>query len=381
MHRCYNLPHAEEAAPRLRTYKGETVKTLAIDIGAGTQDILLHDTEKQLENCVRLVLPSPGILLTRRVAETTASGADLFLRGHTVGGGALSRAVKRHLASGRRVFAQSGAALTIRNNLEDVAAMGIEVRDEPPPGFEGVTVCLDELDLSFLEGLLDAVGESLEGIGAAAVAVQDHGAYRRGESNRKTRLEHMRRRLSENSDPRALAYLAGEVPQEFPRLASAARRLSQQLDRDRLLVMDTAPAAAAGCLVDRGVSALRDGNLLLINAGNGHTLACLMAEGRVTAVLEHHTRRLEPAAFASYLEAFCAGEARDDDAFMADGHGLFYLEKPPRMKDLDLVALTGPNRELLEGTGIDVYYPSPGGDMMMTGPMGLVASLFFRLGI
>ena len=34
--------------------------------------------------------------------------------------------------------------------------------------------------------------------------------------------------------------------------------------------------------------------------------------------------------------------------------------------------MTGPNRALMRGAALELYYPSPGGDMMMTGPMGLV---------
>jgi uncharacterized protein (DUF1786 family) len=143
--------------------------------------------------------------------------------------------------------------------------------------------------------------------------------------------------------------------------------------------MDTSPAAVVGCLADREVARRAKEKLLLMNVGNGHTMAAICDGGRVIAVLEHHTRFLEPTTFASYLESFCSGQASDDDDFMASGHGLFYLEKPPGMKALDMIAVTGPHRELLEGTGLDYYYPAPGGDMMMTGPMGLVKALEYRL--
>lgn len=353
-------------------------KILALDIGAGTQDVLLYDAGKKLENCVRLVLPSPGSLLAETVERLHGReprGKDLFIEGYTVGGGALSRAVKRWLASGNRVFATGAAALSLRNNLADVRSMGVEIAEAPPPDFDGVAVHADELDLEPLRAFLLSCGEDLGRLDAAAVAVQDHGAYETGQSNRKTRLAHMRRRLEENPDPLALSYPAGEVPAAFPRMVSAVRRLREQLACESILVMDTAPAAIAGCLADPYVAARASGNLLLINAGNGHTLACITRGGKVTALLEHHTGRLQPASFASYLEAFCRGEAREEDEYMASGHGLFYLDHPPGMGAIDLIAVTGPNRELLEGTGLDVYHPSPGGDMMMTGPVGLVSSL------
>ncbi|RJP32459.1 MAG: pyruvate formate lyase-activating protein [Actinobacteria bacterium] len=356
------------------------MKILAMDIGAGTQDILLYDSEKQLENCIKMVLPSPSSLLAARVDAIGAEGRDLFVSGHTVGGGSFSRAVKRHLSSGLHVYMTAAAACSIRNNLADVAALGIEVREKPPPGFSGAVLEADEIDLGPLRRTLEAVGEDMDGVAAAAVAVQDHGAYRSGESNRKTRLSLMRGRLGENPDPLALSYLADEVPGIFPRMISAASRVREQLPCEHIMLMDTAPAAVAGCLADPRVVEKAGGNLLLINAGNGHTLACLTQGGNVAALLEHHTKRLQPIPFASYLEDFCRGKARDGDEYMASGHGLFYIGDPPGMEELDMIAITGPNRELLEGSGLPVYYPSPGGDMMMTGPMGLVKSLLMRLG-
>lgn len=356
------------------------MKILAIDIGAGTQDILLYDSNKQLENCVKLVLPSPSSLLAAEVARIAERGKDIFIDGYTIGGGALSHEIKRHMASGRRIIMTPSAAYTIRNNLDDVAAKGIEIRDDPPRDLEMATVNLDELNLSPLRDLLASVGENSDEIRAVGVAVQDHGAYRSGESNRKTRLSQMRSRLEENSNPLSLSYLSAEVPDAFPRMVSAAKRLGEQLPSKQILIMDTAPAAVAGCLTDKHVSEMADGNLLLINAGNGHTLACILRRGGIIALLEHHTRQLEAGSFARYLEAFCAGDAKDDDAYMASGHGLFYLEEPPGTGNLDLIAITGPNRDLLEGTALDFYYPSPGGDMMMTGPMGLVEAVKHKLG-
>jgi uncharacterized protein (DUF1786 family) len=349
------------------------VKILAVDIGAGTRDILLFDTEKQLENCIKLVLPSPGPLFAARVAEETARAVDLYFRGCVIGGGSFSRAVKRHVAAGRHVYMQAPTAFCLRNNLEDIMATGVELVEGIPDGFSGTVIELDELDLAPLESLLLTVGESLEEVDAAAVAVQDHGAYPTGASNRKTRLAFMRERLRDDPRPARLAFRENEVPDQFPRMRSAMGRLRDQLSSRSLLVMDTAPAAVAGCLADREVEERLDGNVLIINAGNGHTMCCLLSGGDIVGLLEHHTKYLEPpAVFGAYLELFCDGKARDEDEYMQRGHGLFYLADPPGFDHIDLVAVTGPNRALMRGSGLDIYYPSPGGDMMMTGPMGLV---------
>lgn len=348
------------------------MRVLALDVGMGTLDVLLYDSGRRLENCTRMVLPSPTRLLASRLEEAAAAGRDLFITGHTVGGGPFSRSVKRVLAAGRKVYMTPAAALSIRNNLEDVASLGIEIVNSPPPGFSGTTITADELHLRPLADFLALHGEDPDHLDGVAVAVQDHGTYLPGESNRKTRLRHMRQRLEAEPRPTALAMLSGEVPDAFPRLASAARRAGEQFPSCRILVMDTTPAAVAGCLADPLVASRAPGNILLVNAGNGHTLACILSGGRVVGLLEHHTHRLDPGVFADYLRLFCDGGARDEDPFMAEGHGLFYLGEAPGWKNLDLVAVTGPNRGLFQDAGLDAYFPAPGGDMMMTGPLGLV---------
>jgi uncharacterized protein (DUF1786 family) len=354
-------------------------KILAIDIGAGTQDILLFDSSKKLENCIKLVLPSPSQTMSSRLLQMAENNREVFIAGHTVGGGALAHALK-DLAASHRIIMTPAAAYTVRNNLEDVIASGIEIREEAArsPGIP--LISLDELNLAPLELLFNSLNESVEEVSAGAVAVQDHGSYESGRSNRKTRLSFMKKVLEGDPRPLALSYLDGDAPPLFPRMTSAASRMREQLPGRPVVVMDTSPAAVAGCLSDKKVAEHAKGNLLLINAGNGHTLACILQDRRIVALLEHHTRQLQPDSFAAYLEAFCDGKARDEDGFMASGHGLFYLKRPPGMHGLDMIGITGPNREILEGTGIDFYYPTPGGDMMMTGPMGLVEAAMHRIG-
>ena len=47
------------------------MKLLAIDVGMGTQDILLYDSEKNIENCFKMVLPSQTQIIARRIAVET----------------------------------------------------------------------------------------------------------------------------------------------------------------------------------------------------------------------------------------------------------------------------------------------------------------------
>ena len=41
------------------------MRILAIDVGTGTQDIMIYDTTKELENAIKLVLPSPYLYISQ----------------------------------------------------------------------------------------------------------------------------------------------------------------------------------------------------------------------------------------------------------------------------------------------------------------------------
>jgi uncharacterized protein (DUF1786 family) len=54
------------------------VRILAVDVGTGTQDILLFDSEKELENCVQMVMPSPTQLVASQIRQATAEGEGIL---------------------------------------------------------------------------------------------------------------------------------------------------------------------------------------------------------------------------------------------------------------------------------------------------------------
>src|SRR5512138_832636 len=98
---------------------------LAIDVGAGTQDILLYREDIPLEGSTKMVLPSQTIIVGGRIEQARAKGKDIFLRGPTMGGGASTAAIRWHLAAGLKVYATPLAAATINDNLERVKALGV----------------------------------------------------------------------------------------------------------------------------------------------------------------------------------------------------------------------------------------------------------------
>jgi uncharacterized protein (DUF1786 family) len=348
------------------------MKILAIDIGAGTEDVLLYDDEKRsIENCIKMVLPSPCQVFAEKIRTVTCQGRDLFVKGDTIGGGPFSHALRKHVEAGLRVCMTENAAYTVRNNLDQVKEMGIEiVEDSGPENFEGETIILEEVNIDKLRGLLKFFGETFSDIDFVAIAVQDHGVFPEEMSNRRFRINKMRELLEKNPKPEAFAFRENEIPPYYPRMKSAVHASKRQLPNARVLVMDTSPDAILGCLMDPVVK--NADPILAVNVGNGHTMAAIVSKGEITAVLEHHTRLLNPQKMEELLRDFADGKLSDDEVFEDNGHGMFYFSKPLGFSEIEKVVVTGPNRKVLAETGLCVHFATPAGDVMMSGPIGLV---------
>jgi uncharacterized protein (DUF1786 family) len=349
------------------------VKVLALDIGAGTEDVLLFDSQKKnIENCIKLVLPSPSPVFATKVREATQLHRDIFVRGDIIGGGAFSNALKEHVDKGFRVIITEKAAYTVRNDLDEVQQLGIEVvkGETKPKWFQGETLTTEEINLEQLQTFLTAFSETFADIDVVAIAVQDHGVFPKGTSNRRFRIQKIKELLKENPKPENLAFKEEEIPPCFLRMKSAAEASRRQLPNAKVLLMDTAPDAILGCMKDP--AAEKSDPVLAVNLGNGHTMAAIISHGEIIGVMEHHTRLLTPQKIERLLVDFADGKLTDAQVFQDSGHGLFFLAEPPGFSRMQKIAATGPNRSLLSDTKLQIHFAAPAGDVMMTGPVGLV---------
>lgn len=341
------------------------MKILAMDIGAGTQDILLYDSGKNIENCISLVLPTPSRILAERLKSIDG---NLYIHGDTIGGGALTASILRHLRKGYRVAMETSAAYSVRNDLDEVRSMGIEVGERPPAGgFQPLEI--RELDLGLLRGFLSNFGENLD-VEVVAVAVQDHGVAPQGVSDRTFRFERMEAMLRTDRRPETFHFVEDTVPGYYLRMSSAVRAV-KRASVGPVLIMDTAFSAILGCTDECS------GVCLVVNAGNGHTIAALLIERRIEGLYEHHTHELTPGMLEKDLRRFVRGELTSREVFEANGHGAITLK--PVDGEVPVI-VTGPNRGLFKGTTFRVSYAAPGGSTMMTGPMGLVKAALFQFG-
>lgn len=341
------------------------MRVLCVDVGTGTQDILLFDSEREIENCVQLVLPSPTQIVAARIRQATASGSPLLLTGRTMGGGPCAWAAEEHLRRGYAVFATPDAARTFDDELAKVEQMGVRLvaEDEAAELAGTVQIVMRDFDPSAIARALASFGVELD-VDAVAIAVFDHGNAPPGVSDRAFRFEYIAETVARN-DLTAFAYRREDIPERLTRMRAAAADAPLAVPT---VVMDTGPAAIVGALEDPVVRTAR--RPLVVNVGNFHTLAFYLADGRVLGIFEHHTGRLNRTRLEGYLAQLTNGSISNAEVFRDMGHGALVVgtsaERP------DLVAVTGPRRGVLDGSAVPIYLAVPHGAMMLAGCFGLL---------
>jgi uncharacterized protein (DUF1786 family) len=355
------------------------MKILSVDIGTGTQDIFLYQSELDIENGFKLVVPSPTIIVFRQIKKATREGNPILLTGVTMGGGPSHWAARDHAKAGFPVYATPDAARSFDDDLDQVRESGIQVISEDE--IKGLPdhprhLELKDFDFNAISLALGQFGVSLDDLDALALGVFDHGAAPAGYSDRQFRFDYLAERLRPESSEGAklsnLAFKRGEIPPKMTRLA-AVESSARSIDT-LLLVMDTAPAAVLGATLDPTVKSRKRN--LIANIGNFHTIAFRLKDQLVEGVFEHHTGLIDIQKLDQMLRSFAGGELTHQEIFDDHGHGS--LISSPEAYDLDEgsfnVVVTGPRRKLMGSSTLRPYYAAPFGDMMLTGCFGLLAA-------
>lgn len=349
------------------------MKLLSIDIGTGTQDVLLFDTELSPENGYKMVLPSPTLMVKRHLNRAAKEQKDVLLTGCMMGGGPSGWGVKDALSAGARVYATPDAAKSFDDDLDEVRAMGVTLvsPDEAarlPDAVERIE--MRDLDLDALRQAFSAFDVRLNDLDAVCAAVFDHGNAPVGVSDRKFRFEYLERRIRAANRLSAFAYRSEEILPEMTRLKAVAdSAISLPCP---LLVMDTAPAAVLGATLDPAFQ--RHERNLVLNIGNMHTLAFRLGPAGIEGVFEHHSGFLDLPHLEELLRSFAAGSLTNEDVFKDHGHGaLINCAEPLPMDNDDFnLIITGPRRGVMTGSALKPYFAAPYGDMMVCGCFGLV---------
>ncbi|HLA18926.1 MAG TPA: DUF1786 family protein [Dehalococcoidia bacterium] len=300
------------------------MRILAVDMGTGTQDILLFDSSQPVENALQMIMPSATEIAAGRIREATRGCRPVVLSGVTAGGGPCAWALERHLKAGLPAFATPEAAKTFDDDLEGVRRLGVTlVSEDEARRIEGERVRLRDLDLDAIGAAFTAfdVDTRFDGL---ALGCLDHGAAPPGYSDRLFRFDHLRRVVAARNDLRAFAYL----PQELPEYLTRARALMDAAGADVPAVfLDTGPAAALGALQDPHVAA-RDEQLVL-NLGNMHALAFHLRGTRILSLFEHHTGELSADQIVDFSRRLIDGPLAHEEVFGSKGHGVYYADPEP----------------------------------------------------
>lgn len=343
------------------------MRILAIDVGTGTQDILIYDTEKELENSIKLVLPSPHLYISQQMREIEN---DIYFKGEIMGGGKIKNSILEHMDKGYKVVMEPLCAKTIRDDLNQVKAIGIEIADKNKD-YKGYTkITMGDINITKLSEFL--LGYDLEfDFDKIAIAVQDHG-YNENLGDRDFRFEKIREKVSKPISPLKFGFKE-DLPEYFTRMQAVRRQIKNEGIEDIPLVMDTKFASIAGMCYDDVAKQLN--SYIVIDIGNGHTTAASIEDEKIQGVFEHHTSSLTGESLERYIKRLASGEITHEEVHEDYGHGAHVLNP---ISKIEKVIVSGPKRELIEKTNLDWHHAAPGGDVMMTGTVGLIKTTLGR---
>lgn len=355
-------------------------KILAVDIGTGTQDVLLFDSRLEVENSFKMVLPSPTMMVLRRLEQIAKRGNSVALYGFLMGGGPSSWGAERIMKAGGKVYATPQAALTFNDDLDAVRASGVIIVSEDEMAalpHEVERVELRDFDFLALEQTFTRFGIPMHDLDAVAVAVFDHGNAPMDYSDRQFRFDYLEQRIKSENCLSAFSYLSTHIPPIMTRLQAVANS-ANGFDCP-LVVMDTAPAAVLGATFDPLVSSIK--TRIIVNIGNFHTLAFRLSPQGIDGVFEHHTGLLDQPGLEKLVRKLADGTLTHNEVFDHHGHGavmfsrssIFDGNTPPA------IVVTGPRRNMLAGSTLKPYNAVPFGDMMIAGCFGLVEAAAYQL--
>lgn len=344
------------------------MRVLAIDVGTGTQDILLFDSSQPIENAFQLIMPSPTMIAAGRIRRATGARRAVAVNGTIAGGGPCHWALEDHLRAGLLAYATREASMTFDDDLDVVGRMGVTlVSDDEIGRLDADQVTLRDLDLAAIRAALAAfdVSGDFDGL---ALGCLDHGAAPLGYSDRLFRFDHLRRVVEQRNDLRAFACLPEEVPEYLTRARSVLACADEGVPT---VFLDTGPAAALGALQDPAVGELEE--QVVLNLGNMHALCFHLRGTQIISLYEHHTGEVTREQIEDFTERLVEGTLPHEDVFGSKGHGVYYASEntEPRTQNR-VVAVTGPQRGMLRGSRLEPYFAVPHGDMMVSGCFGLL---------
>ncbi len=342
---------------------------MMIDIGAGTMDILVYDSQTDLH--YKAVVKSP----VRYLAEKTAAiSGNLLVVGNEMGGGPITQLLMERTRKAEVVMSLSASA-TLNHDVQKVKSWGIKVvedeqADQLRHAKDYTLVTLSDLDAERIEQIVTSFGVPYA-FDAVVVCAQDHGVPEPGVSHLDFRHNMFTACLTDKPYPHTLLYPSAQVPKAMNRLKSIANTASQ-FPTDEVYVMDSGMAAILGASLDGRCRNKK--RFLVLDIATSHTVGAAMAGDRLAGFFEYHTQDITLERLEQLLRDLADGNISHEQILAEGGHGAF-LRQAVSFKTIETIVATGPKRRMLEDSQLPIEFGAPLGDNMMTGTVGLLEAL------
>ena len=348
---------------------------LMIDIGAGTMDILVYDTQTDLH--YKAVVKSP----VRHQAEKAAAVAgNLLVVGSEMGGGPITRVLIERTRKAQVVMSLSASA-TLNHDVQKVKSWGIKVVDDDQAdrlrgAQEYSLITLSDLEPGRIEQIVNSFGIPYA-FDAVAICAQDHGVPGPGISHLDFRHNMFTASLTEKPYPHTLLYRSDGVPATMNRLKSIADTAAQ-LPVDEVYVMDSGMAAILGASLDGRCRQKKV--FLVLDIATSHTVGAALAGNEIAGFFEYHTQDITLERLENLLRDLADGKISHKQILAEGGHGAF-LRQAVGFGAVETIVATGPKRKMLADSQLSIEFGAPWGDNMMTGTVGLLEALRRRKGL
>ena len=348
---------------------------LAIDIGAGTMDILCYVPDENMH--YKSVVQSPVRTLARQVQATRG---NLAVRGVEMGGGPVTAALQARARTDKVVMTKAAAA-TLHHDPARVSAMGIQIASEERVAALGqerdyTPVSLGDIEAPRIQRIVEGFGLPFE-FEAVAVCAQDHGAAPPGVSHLEFRHRLFKARLDSRPYPHTLLFDPSQLPVEFNRLGAIAETVGR-FPTESVFVMDSGMAAILGASLDPALIHKR--TFMVLDIATSHTVAAVLSQAELHGSFEYHTHDITLERLEQLLHDLPAGKVAHDRILAEGGHGA-YMRSTVGYDRLEAIVATGPKRRLLARSKLPITWGAPWGDNMMTGCTGLIEAMRRALGM
>ncbi len=351
---------------------------LCVDVGKGTEDILIYEPNfGPLENSIQLVLPSTAQLLSQKLAKDNSD--KIVIEGELMAGEPWHKVIYTKCAKyPESVIMGETAARSLRYNLDLVREKGVKiVADDEIGNYEGNRYHISDIHWERIDSILKNSGINITEIKTVLLSCQDHGEPNDiKQSVRDFRIKTVYQPLERSGKLEDLLIRSDKILSELPRhcsIGKSAERHFNHISDNDIWVMDSSPAVVLGVLENKPRE-------LIINTGNGHTLAAIIENGIVQGIFEIHTSGVDPEKFLQDIKLISQNKLTHDEVLAKGGHGVFIREKLEYNSDqferLFPFTLIGPNRSILSESNSVLAHPA--GNMMMAGPVGMLYAYNYK---